>query len=210
MIKALSRYPANPPPFPGAKQTLTDKQRDANVSHIIETTAERLDVLGSLLAAFEIDPAPLLNSVADGLPTATAIDKWLTDELPDYRDLPPSDAANAPYRTFEESRREGPEILFSLVADLGLLEGEAIRRRDTRFSWIIDRERGHRSLQMYHRPCLSKAGHKGWAATAIDFEFHMLSIMYERRRGTGILHQFGDMLSDLNRGAYDPSPTGFY
>lgn len=210
LIEAVSTYPVNPPPFPGARQSLTDKQRDANLAHLVATTAERLEALGRLLAGFALDVAPLLDSSAPAAGAASAIDDWLTNELPDYGDLPPSDAANAPYRAFEDSRRDGRDVWFTLVADLGLLEGEAIRRRDERFTWAVDRERGHRSLEMYRRPCLLKPAQEGWAATAIDFEFAMLSIIYERRRGTGVLHRFGDELANLARGAFDPSPTGFH
>ncbi len=209
LIGLLQNYSANPPPFPGDKKALTDKQRDANVAHIIATASARVAALGGLLAEFSIAVAPLCDSAADALPTAHIIDAWLTAELPDHAALPLSAPANAPYGAFMQSDRSGPHILFTLAADLGVLEGEAIRARDPRFIWTVDRDRAHRGLEMYRRPCLFKAGQTDWAPTAIDFEFQMLAIIYERGR-MGAIHRFGDSLEALSRGAFDPSPTGFY
>lgn len=210
LLEALGSYPANSPPFSGPTKTLTNPQRDANLAHIVATASARLDALGGLLGGFAIDPAPLLDPAVDATATATAIDDWLTAELPDYGALPPADRSNAPYAAFLGSVRSGTDIVFTLAADLGLLEGEAMRRRDDRFAWAIDRERSHRRLESYGRPCLLKPGQPDWDATAIDFELQMLGIIYERRRGSGVLHRFGDALASLASGAFDPSPTGYY
>lgn len=212
LLDALQGYPANPPPFLGYKM-LSDPQRDANLAHLIATVPDRMDALTVLLRGFGIDPAALLDSSAPiaGTPliAAQAIDDWLTAELPERADLPPAPAENAPYSAFMDSDRSGNDIIFSLIADLGVFEGEAMRRRDGRFTWAIDRERGHRTLEVYRRLCLFKAAEPDWAATAIDFELRTLGIVYERRR-TGAIHRFGDDLAALARGAFDASPSGIY
>jgi hypothetical protein len=209
-LAAIEHYPANPMPFPDSRKTLKDTELDANLDHILSTRVERLTIVAQFMTQFEVDVAPLLDPNENPLPAAQAVDDWLTTALPDRSALPGNDPANAPRDLFLFSDRSGPDILFSLIADLALLEGEAVRLRSDAFRWAIDRDPGNRRLSHYKRPCLFKAGQPDWASTALDLELIMLSIIYERRGQSGILHHFGDSIADFLRGAFDPSPTGFY
>jgi hypothetical protein len=202
----LAQYPANTPPFRGHSRALTAQQLDSNLAHLVATCDERLGLLSNLLGGFDIDITPMLNPAEDPHATAAAIDDWLTAHAADLANLPRSASGTCPVEDFQDSDRSGGMILYSLIADLAVLEGEAIRRRDDRFFWGINREPKLRSLQSAKRPCLMRPIQPNWAyPLAIDFEMAMLDICHERRSDMGILHTFGDQMTGILRGAYDPA-----
>jgi hypothetical protein len=206
LSQKLAQYQANMPPFPGHRRTLTAQKLDSNLTHLVATCDTRLGLLSNLLSGFGIDITPMLDPAQDPHPTATAIDDWLTAHAADLAKLPRSAAGTCPADEFQNSDRSGDVILYSLIADLALLEGEAIRRRDDRFYWAINRDVKLRSLTTAKRPCLMRPIQPNWVVPmAIDFEMAILGICHERRNDMGMLHTFGEQMTDVLRGAYDPA-----
>ncbi len=202
-IQMLANYPPNTPPFQGLRRAFTPAQLDANLAHLVETIEQRLIHVTQFLAQFGIDAAPLLNASQDPIPTANAIDSWLTIQSQSLDILPRSTSGVCPVEEFQNSDRSGNAVIYSFVADLALLEGEAIQRRDTRFYWAINREVKLRSQETAKRPCLIRPIQPDWAMpVAIDLEMGMLSIIHERRSDTGVLHRFGEQLISILGGAY--------
>jgi hypothetical protein len=205
LMAALQNYPPNSPPFPGLRKSLKPAQLDANLDHLITSCDIRISHLRALLMKFGVDAGPLLDPVQSPQSASDAINVWLVKSLPGRTAMPPSDGPNAPYTLFQNSDRSGAEILFTLVADLALLEGEAIRRRDPRFFWAINRERVLAGKETAKRPCLMRAPTPFWRIPLdFDLEQGMLAIVYQMRDGTGTHHQFGEQLAGVLRGAVDP------
>ena len=120
---------------------------------------------------------------------------------------------NPDWASFRRSDRAGPDVLYSLVADLALLEGEAMRLRDGRFAWAVNRRRAFRDMPSFGRICLTKPGARGWEATALDVPEHLLAICHAKARpghdahrgGHG--HFYGELLDGAVRRGFDPPLT---
>ncbi len=205
LTAALVAYPANTPPFLGLRRDLKPAELDANLAYILETRDQRLSVLQGLLMQFDIEIGPMLDADVDPLATATAIDGWLTQYADDLNQLPRAASGTCPVESFQTSQRAGPEIIYTLATDLALLEGEAIRRRDSRFDWAINREPKLRAQESAKRPCLMRAAQLDWATPlAFDLEMINLGLIHERRSDMGVLHYFGETLAAVMCRAYDP------
>jgi hypothetical protein len=203
LMQTLASYPPNTPPYQGLRKELTPKQLEANLEYLVVTTEQRLSHVSALLASFGVDTSPLLNASKDPTAAAQAIDTWLTNQTDNFAILPKSATGVCPIEEFQTSDRSGDHIIFSLVADLALLEGEAIRRRDNRFYWAINREAKLRSSETAKRPCLMRPIQPDWTMPlALDLEMGTLFIMHERRGDSGVLHKFGEQLIAIMDGAY--------
>jgi hypothetical protein len=203
LMQTLSSYPPNTPPYQGLREDLTPKQLDTNLAYLVETTPQRLGYVTALLASFEIDVTPLLDASKDPTAAAQTIDAWLTKQANNFDILPKSAMGICPVEEFQTSDRSADAIIFSLVADLALLEGEAIRCRDNRYNWAINREAKLRSNETAKRPCLMRPIQPDWAMpVALDMEMSVLFIMHERRGDMGVLHKFGEQLTAIINGAY--------
>ncbi|WP_333571183.1 hypothetical protein [Sphingomonas sp.] len=95
---------------------------------------------------------------------------------------------------------------YSFLDDLGLLEGEAIRRRDRRFEWAVNQLPEQADLESYGRICLIKPGTLDWAPLALDVAAHLLSICHAKMAPNGHTtgHRFGELLAGARAGAFDP------
>jgi hypothetical protein len=205
LLAALRSYPPNSPPFPGLRKQLQPSELDANLDHLVASCDVRLSYLSQLLSQFNVYIAPLLDPAQSPAGAVEALNAWLVQALPARDAMPPADGPNAPYALFQQSDRAGDHILFSFVADLALLEGEALRRRDNRFFWAINRERSLSGKETAKRPCLMRAPTDTWRVPLdFDLEQGMLGIIYQMRDGTGTHHQFGEHLLAVLRGAVDP------
>jgi hypothetical protein len=205
LLYTLGNYPPFSPPHPGWGKSLSNEQADANLRYLTDNLAARLNHISALLADFDVETAPLLDSGAYPLEVAALIDDWLTRALPPRDALLQDRPPNPPRDMFIESDRAGSAILFSFVTDLGLLEAEALRIRHSGFDWGLPRSRGQRDRMEYNRPCLIKPKQTNWDAQIIDHELWMLECLYAKRNGIAI-HPFGYQLQTLIRGGFDPAP----
>ena len=175
----------------------------ANLAHLVESCDARLNHVCTLLAHFDVDASPLIDPAQNPSDAACAVDHWITEQADSFEILPRSAAGVCPVEEFQNSDRSNDEIVFSLVADLALLEGEAIRRRDDRYYWAINREAKLRSIETAKRPCLMRPIQPDWTMPiALDLEMATLAIVHERRSNMGVLHKFGDQMIAILNGAY--------
>jgi hypothetical protein len=205
LLEALNGYPPYSPPHLGWGKSLSNEQADDNLHYLTENLPVRLNHIGALLADFDVETAPLLDSGAYPLEAAALIDDWLTRALPPRDALLQDRPPNPPRDMFIESDRTGSAILFSFVTDLGLLEAEALRIRHSGFDWGLPRSRGQRGRMEYNRPCLIKPNKTDWDAQIIDHELWMLECLYAKRNGIAI-HPFGYQLQTMLCGGFDPAP----
>jgi hypothetical protein len=202
LMAALSAYPSNAPPHRGNPRKLSEAQAQANLAHLLATKDVRIAAILKLLSGFGIDASGLLDPAVDPLPICNDIDAWLVNEMPEREQLPGQPSANPPRDLFLESDRGGPEKIFSMIADLGILVYEAIRLRDHSFEWAVDLDAPKLGLVHYKRPCLIKPKEPDWEATIFDAEKIMLSIAYEKRITIPIC-RVGDHLEGVLRGVYN-------
>ncbi len=199
---ALGAYPASAPPHLGKPRNLSVAQTQDNLAYLLANKDAQIAAIVELLNMFSIDARPLLDPAADPLPICDAINTWLVNELPEREQLPGQPSANPPRDLFLDSNRDGPHKLFSMTADLGLLVYEALRIRDTRFTWAVDLDAPRLGLTHYKRSCLIKPKEADWGATIFDHEMIMLWVVYEKRI-TIPIHKVGDNLEGLLRRAFD-------
>lgn len=202
-------YPPNPPRHAGDPRKLTDTQRDENFAQFLEQREQRLGIIGRFLRGKGVDPAPMLTPVGDGgVVAARAIDGWLDQALPKrpFSPVAGDETPNPPTHAFRASERSGSDIYYSFLADLGLLEGEAVRLRDPRFDWAINRLPELSEMGSYQRICLMKPGSADWAPTVFELDEHMLAICHPKMapRGNNSGHWFGELLQGAIDGAFDP------
>jgi len=203
--RLFADYPADPPPHTGPPEALTAAQQDENLAAFLARRDTRLEVVLDFFAQRGIAAAPLLDPATDGATAAAAIDGWLGSTLPRRSFSPVSGdpQPNPDERGFRASDRAGPDRYYAFLDDLGALEGEAIRRRDPRFSWAIHRLP---ELDGDGRICLIKPGNPDWAPLALDIAAHLLAICHAKMApgGDGTGHHFGELLAASCRGDFDP------
>ncbi|MGI9383699.1 MAG: hypothetical protein ACR2PO_11135 [Methyloligellaceae bacterium] len=195
--KLLAGYPPSTPPHLEPTAELSDAQCKADLDFLIETRDERLTVLAGLLADFGLDIAPVLDPAQDPGPTFKALDSWIRSEFPFPREQPPR-------QRFTESDRAGPDILFSLIADLALLEGEAIVRRRDDFAWALDDDPDNWEMSSYRRPCVVRPRIEDWASTVFDLQIITLETAFQIGEPGAEVYPFGDSAIEAIAGRHDP------
>lgn len=208
MAELLAGYPPNRPRHPGDPAGLSQAERGANLAQMLEECDSRITTVSALLRRHGLDPVPMLDPAADGVAAARAIDAWLGRILP-RRPMSPiagDETPNPPERAFRESDRSGADIYYSLIADLALLEGEAIRRRDDRFRWQINDLRDFSDMPSHGRICLIKPGSADWDPTVLDIDQHLLGLFHRKMAPNGDTsgHWYGELLDGAVRRAFDP------
>jgi hypothetical protein len=203
--RLFADYPADPLPHAGPSEALTTAQQDENLAAFLARREARLGAVLDFFAQRGIAAAPLLDPTADGTAAAAAIDAWLNDSLPRRSFSPVSGdpQPNPDERGFHARDRAGEDRYYGFLEDLGLLEGEAIWRRDPRFSWTVHRLP---ELDGDGRICLSKPGTTGWAPLALDIATHLLAICHAKMAPDGNTsgHYFGELLAAARAGRFDP------
>ncbi len=206
--RRFADYPPDQPRHPGDPLTLSEVESDANLAQFGNGRAARLAIVGDFLRDNGVDPAPMLDPNGDGVAAARAVDHWLDETLPKRSFSPVSgdETPNPPDGAFRMSDRAGADIYYSLLADLALLEGEAIRLRDARFAWAINRLPDFADMGSYGRICLIKPGDADWPATVFELDVHLLAICHAKMapRGNRSGHWFGELLQGAVDRTYDP------
>lgn len=206
--RLFADYPANPPRHAGDARTLSEAQRDENLAQFLDHRDGRLAIVSDFLRGKGADPAPMLTVGDDGVAAARAIDGWLNDALPKrpFSPISGDETPNPPTHAFRASDRSGTDIYYSFLADLGLLEGEAVLRRDPRFGWAINRLPDFADMGSYQRICLIKPGSADWQDTVFAMDEHMLAICHPKMapRGNNSGHWVGELLQGAIDRGFDP------
>ncbi len=197
LMALLADYPPSTPPHLNSTAKLSDAQCEDNLDFLVATRHTRLKALGDLLADFSLDVVPVIDPSEDPLPTFNALDRWIRSEFPVPRKPPPR-------QRFLESDRAGSEILFSLISDLGLLEGEAIIRRREDFAWALDLDPDNSDMPSYRRPCVVRPRMEHWASTVFDTQVTALQTAFHIGLPGAEIHPFGETATDTIAGGHDP------
>lgn len=204
-------YPVNLQPHQGPPESLRAAQQEENLAAFLRRREHRLAVLLEFLDGHGISAAPLLDAAGDGAAAAGAIDFWLNAALPRRASSMVSGdpQPNPDLRAFIAGDRAADGGYYSFLDDLGLLEGEAIRRRDRRFDWAINQLPEQAELDSYGRICLIKPGTLDWPPLALDVPVHLLSVCHAKMapNGDSTGHRFGELLAGALAGAFDPGGT---
>jgi hypothetical protein len=126
----LSDYPPCALPHLGSGAALTDSQAQQNWAHFQATLADRLQRVRTWLLAHDGPDRQALQGVA----YAKALNTWARQhwpQLPPARGLPP-------HPPWPAGPRHGPHVVYSLLGDLALTLGEAIRHADTNWHWGLN------------------------------------------------------------------------
>jgi hypothetical protein len=132
LARRLDSYPPYRAPFPDDHLKLSVEQAQANLDYLLAHRAERLAVLGELLAEENIDLRAGL-AADDCKPLLDALHGWAKSEWPGIYDR-----KIASFKIWLASTREGPEIAYSLLLDVAILLGELIVTRRPQFVWSLD------------------------------------------------------------------------
>jgi hypothetical protein len=128
-------------------QKLSKAEADANLAQLVEAIPKRLRIVVAFLLQEELDPRPALSQ-NDPRPFLTALWDWgrLTWKT-----------APQPWRgvrSWHESRRDGDDILLSLLSDIGIVLAEIIRGFRADYHWAMVDGREERSMSYYRQPVL--------------------------------------------------------
>lgn len=198
LLALLAEYPPDTPPHTGLTSDLGDAQCTDNLQHLIDTRVQRLQALTELLAAFDLDITAATQPTQDPRPTFQLIDRWIRTSFP----LPPE--PKPPRQQFLQSDRSGSDILFSLIADLGLVEGEAIVRRRDDFSWALDLDPENHDMLSYRRPCVVRPPGDDWASTVFDTQITALETAWQIGEAGAAVFPFGESAIEAIAGGHDP------
>lgn len=148
----LAAYPPDPPPHPGPGRDLTEAQARENLRHKLAGREARLAALTGLLAEFDIDlPAGLDAPSAD--PLLNSLHHWAAQHWASIYDPRLADLD-----VWLRSTRTGDELVFSMLADVGLALGELVVRRRPEYAWNLDRDLQNLAgeLVSYNRPVVMR------------------------------------------------------
>ena len=198
VMSLLDDYLPNTPPHRKPTADLSDRQCEENLNFLIENSHIRLRLLDDFLKEFNLDIAPAIDPSSDPLPAFQAVDRWIRSEFPVPREPRP------PRQRFLTSDRAGRDILFSLIADLGLLEGEAVVRRRDDFNWALDLDPANSDMWTYRRPCIVRPRMEQWASTEFDMEIITLQTAYRIGEPGAEVHPFGETAIETIAGGHDP------
>lgn len=143
----LRVYPPFTPLHLGTK--LSNAQAEANFAQLVAAIPERLNIAMTFLQHEQVDPCAALAQ-KDPRPFLNALWdwgrlRWKTAATPWHR-----------VRPWRDSRRDGEDILLSLLCDIGLILGEIIHGFRPEYQWAMvdDREARKRKMRYYRQPVL--------------------------------------------------------
>ncbi|SOB86461.1 hypothetical protein SAMN06297144_1566 [Sphingomonas guangdongensis] len=204
LAAALAHYPPNLPAHVGPAKRLTPAMAAENLQRFLATRDERLAALAAVLADHDVDVSPILEPTADPAPAFARLTAWLAEALPPRAWMPGGAAVNAPIDAFVASERRGDDILFSLVADLALLEGEGITRRRDEWRWELDQLPEDAGSYPYRRVVVWRDRQGERPAIALDLEHEVLEVVYALRgRAPTAAPPLGRTLSGIVAGGFD-------
>lgn len=198
----LASYPPYCIPFPGRGWALTLVQAEANMDYLLAHKAERLRIVGQLLAQFGIDLGAGL-AAPDPKPFLDAIWRWTAAEWPLVYD-----PALASLDAWLSSRRDGPEIVFSLIADTGIALGEIVLMHRPDYAWALDLDPDNKAetrddtMASWQRPVLLRPADTIVPVMMLDVE-DAVYVTYARctRPSYLVINDLGRVVLDAVSGA---------
>lgn len=193
--------PSLPPAAPGPPgRALTLPQAEANLAYLLENRIARLAVAAELLSEFAIDLRDGLDA-PDPKPWLQRLGDWTAVEWPSVR------VENlTSLETWLNSRREGREIVFSLIMDIAIVLAEMVLRRRDDYRWAldVDPKNGADGMLSWRRPVVLRPADD--VAPTIQFDFEDVAYTaYVQCGGPGynVLHDFGRGVLDAISGAQE-------
>lgn len=198
--KLLRGYVPYRAPFSGRLPTyLSDYEALANLDYLLQSREQRIAELQRLLRAGGADLAPALceNNLRDAL---THLHRWITVTFPQIYD-----PRLANWEIWLKSSREGDEIVFSLLMDIGIVLGEFIVKNNPTFQWGVDLELENAEMMSYKRPTvLIRKGRGIPAPIIVDVEALVVE-QYRKvpQRVFGTANELLAPISQAISGAYE-------
>ncbi len=183
----LATYVPYQIPYPGPGRILTAAQADANLAYLLANRAERLQIAAELLAHFGLDVGTALKG-ADPKPFVDALWRWSVDEWPTVAD------ARLQRSAWIVSKRDGDEIVFSMLTDVAIILAEMVLVRRTDYYWTLDRDPENKADDMisWQRPVVIRPEESDVPKIMYDFEY-AACISYEQctRPAYGVINNLG-------------------
>jgi hypothetical protein len=153
-----------------------------------------------LLTQFDLDVSAGLTA-DDPRPFLDGLWRWSCAEWPTVHD-----AAFLPIDVWLNSSREGPEIIFSMLMDVGILLGELVLARRADYHWALDLDQQNAADDMvsWQRPVVLRPADDVVPVIFFDFE-DTARTSYVRCTSTPyrILNDLGREVLDAISGAHE-------
>jgi hypothetical protein len=190
--RLLADYPPYRIPHRGPGRRLSLAQAEANLAYLLDHKEERLAIVSALLTQFGLDAAAGL-SADDPRPFLDGLWRWSCAEWPAVHD-----PAFMPIDVWLNSSREGPEIIFSMLMDVGILLGELVLVQRSDYHWVLDLDQQNAAeMVSWQRPVLLRPADNVVPVIFFDLE-DTARTSYVRCTGTPYR-----MLNDLGREVLD-------
>jgi hypothetical protein len=130
--KSLRAYPPYAAPFVGDPLTFTDAQARANLAYLLAHKPSRIGILLDYLASEGV-PVGALAVGSDDATALAALRQWALRAWPAL-----ATPATTRFDDWRTSRRDGPQIVHSMLMDLSILLGERMLARCPGYAWDVD------------------------------------------------------------------------
>lgn len=145
--RKFAPYPVWETPCKGYPPALSVEEAQANLRYLLDNHERRIPVLSAFMReAFAITLSPP-NSGDDLKTMLDPLYNWAYETWPQI-----SHGRDTSIDDWLRSDKSGDDIVFSLIADVGLYLGEIICFREPRYVWAIDLS--DNEMASFHRPVL--------------------------------------------------------
>lgn len=135
LARRLREYPPYDAPHIGRGTQLSEAQARANLAYFQQALPQRLHIVSALLreeAGIEVDAALAAPGQQAGA-LADALHRWAGAAWP-----PLAQGRPTMLDAWLGSRRDGEDIVFSMLLDVAILLGELVRRGNPDWRWDLD------------------------------------------------------------------------
>jgi hypothetical protein len=140
-------------------------------------------------------------AASDPLPYIKALGQWTAQEWPSIRD-----EALLPIEAWLNSRREGREIVFSLIMDIAIVLAEIVLRRRDDYHWALDLDpqNGVDGMVSWRRPVILRPPDAIVPAIQFDFEDAVRTAYVQcGKPGYNLRGEFGRGVPEAISGAHE-------
>jgi hypothetical protein len=202
--RLLKDYPPYRQPHPGPGSALTLPQAEANLAYLRDNKSARLAIVGGVLSQFALNLDEGL-AAADPQPYLKALGQWTARDWPALRDT-----SLLTIDTWLNSRREGPEIVFSLIMDIAIVLAEIVLRRRNDYRWALDLDPqnapqgGKDGMLSWQRPVVLRPADGIVPVIQFDFEDAVRTAYIQcGKPGYNLRGEFGRGVLDAISGAHE-------
>lgn len=187
IAETLVGYPPFTPPFPGHGPRFPLERARANLDHLLAERPRRLDIVRPVLARAGADADAALSG-ADPRPFLRALRLWASEAWT---------SGPQPWKTapggWRASRRDGPDILLSLLTDIGLVLGDVVRAHRPAYRWEINDDPDDRDMEFFRQPELILRAPEAGLVPA-QLEVDLIGVVVHVAEGAGPARE--DEMSD--------------